>query len=320
MTPMAGFSEKIKQGMKQKLYARQVVEIPEGDIRKIQLLVLLMFFDFDRICQKYHLTYYFAGGSILGAVRHKGFIPWDDDIDITMPRDDYNRFLKVAPGELSPEFRLDKDCRPFCHNRIEIKDTLFHSFWRKGGVFLDILALEGSPDDPKKQKLHEKLTFIFRSLMLEKERIFPFFDPDEHKSPLRYLLCLMLKIVPRGLLKFCWNKAAQLYSPNKENHLVCLPASKYSYAEERFPKEYWGTPVYLEFEGMPVPTMTRWEDYLKCHFGDYRELPPPELRKSHHFVFGFHLGKYESMPVEELENTVNKQKEQYCSRFNNKNQ
>lgn len=310
------FSEKTKQKMRQRLNP-QTAEVPPQDTRKIQLLVLMMFFEFDRICKKYGLTYYFAGGSILGAVRHKGFIPWDDDIDITMPRPDYNRFLKVVKRELSDDYYFDKDCRPFCHNRIEVKGTLFHSRWRKGGVFLDILALEGSPQSPKKHKLHEKLTFLFRSFMLEKERVFPYFDPDEHKSPLRYLLCFGLKFVPRRLLKWCWNRAAQLCSPEKAENWVCLPASKYSYAEETFPKSYWGEPVYLEFEGMQVPTMQHWEEYLICHFGDYRQLPPPEEQKSHHFVYGFSLGKYEDMPVEQMEQTVNALKEQYNAQFNN---
>ena len=290
---------------------RKVAEVAPSDIRKIQLLVLMLLLELDRICKKYNLTYYIAGGSILGAVRHKGFIPWDDDIDITMPRPDYDRFIKVAQKELPDEFYLDKDCVPFCHNRIEIKGTDFTTFWRKGAVFLDILALEGSPDDEKKRLEHERKCKFWRSCMLEKARPFPVFDFSTGKKIKRYICCSILRFVPRWFIKKNWERWAKKYSTEETSSWVCLPASIYTYEQERFPKEYWGEPVYLEFEGMMLPTMAHWEDYLVCHFGDYMKMPPVTTRKSHHFIYSYSLGKYAEMSTDEIEKMFLEKKEKY---------
>ena len=82
---------------------------------------------------------------------------------------------------------------------------------------------------------------------------------------------------------------------------VCLPASIYTYEQERFPKEFWGEPVMMEFEGYDMPTMRHWEDYLVCHFGNYMKMPPETLRKSHHFIYNYDLGPYKDIPTAELE-------------------
>ena len=296
---------------KKRLNKRKVAEVKSSDTRKIQLLVLMLLLELDRICKKYNLTYYIAGGSILGAVRHKGFIPWDDDIDITMPRPDYDKFIKIAQKELPEEYYLDKDCVPFCHNRIEIRGTDFTTFWRKGAVFLDILALEGSPDDEKKRLEHERKCKFWRSCMLEKARPFPLFDFSSGKKIKRYICCSILRFVPRWFIKRNWEYWAKKYSTEETTSWVCLPASIYTYEQERFPKEYWGEPVYLEFEGMMLPTMAHWEDYLICHFGDYMKLPPVTTRKSHHFIYSYSLGKYDDMTTEEIEKMFLEKKEKY---------
>ncbi|MCL2508741.1 MAG: LicD family protein [Oscillospiraceae bacterium] len=283
-----------------RLLKRQIKEVAPEDVRKIQLMVLNIFLEFERICKKYGLRYYLAGGTILGAVRHKGFIPWDDDMDITMPRPDYDKFIKIARKELSPEFVLDKDCVPFCHNRIEYKDTKFDTFWRDGGVFLDILALDGSPDDAKARAKHEAKTKRWRFIMLEKARPLPALN-NQRETQRIYLVRLLARMIPRKFLKWRWNRWARRYHCDNTSHWVCLPASIYTYDQERFPKEYWGEPVMVEFEGHSFPTMRHWEDYLVCHFGDYMKLPPKTLRKSHHFIYEYDLGKYKGIATEEFE-------------------
>ena len=298
---------------RKRLNKRKVTEIASSDTRKIQLLVLMLLLELDRICKKYNLTYYLAGGSILGAVRHKGFIPWDDDIDITMPRPDYDKFIEVAQKELPDEYYLDKDCVPFCHNRIEIRGTDFTTYRRNGGVFLDILALEGSPEDEKKRKKHERMCKFWRSCMLEKSNPFPVFDFSTRKNAAHYFCSIVFKFVPRWFIKKNWEHWAKKYSTEETSDWVCLPASIYSYDQERFPKEYWGEPVYVEFEGMMLPTMSRWEDYLVCHFGDYMKIPPVTERTSHHFIYSYSLGKYDNMTVDEIEKMFLEKKEKYLA-------
>ena len=294
------FKKFVQMHGRQRLLKRKVVEVEPADVRKIQLMVLKLMLEFERICKKHNLTYYLAGGTILGAVRHGGFIPWDDDMDITMPRPDYDKFLKIAKKELSPEFKLDKDCVPFCHNRIEYKDSRFDTAWRNGGIFLDILALDGSPDDEKTRRKHEAKTKFWRFWMLEKARPIPALSASRDVQMI-WLKRVIARMMPRWFLKWRWYSWAARYDCDKVSSWVCLPASIYTYEQERFPKEYWGEPVMLEFEGYEMPTMQHWEDYLICHFGNYRKMPPETLRKSHHFIYNYDLGKYKDISTEELE-------------------
>lgn len=295
--------KKIQAKGKKRLAKEKIVEIDPGDIRKIQLMVLQIAIDFDKICRKHNLRYYLAGGTILGGIRHKGFIPWDDDMDITMPRPDYEKFLKIAKTELPEEYVMDQDCKPFFHNRIEYKDSHFDTYWRKGGIFLDILALEGCPDDDNLRLQHERKCKFWRTAMLEQARRMPVlvFKKANLKNYVKRLIC---KMTPRWFIKWRWHSWATKYDCNETSTWVCLPASIYTYEQERFPVEYWGEPVMMEFEGHMWPTMSHWEDYLICHFGNYMKMPPETLRKSHHFVYRYDLGKYKNMSVEEIEKQV----------------
>ena len=256
--------------------------------------------EFERICKKHGLRYYLAGGTILGGIRHKGFIPWDDDMDITMPRPDYEKFLKIAQKELPENMKLDKDCVPFCHNRIEYADTRFDTMWRNGGIFLDILALDGSPDDERLRRRHEHKTKFWRFWMLERVRPIP---PMSASRDVQMIILkrVIARMMPRWFLKWRWHSWAARYDCDKVSSWVCLPASIYTYEQERFPKEFWGEPVMMEFEGYDMPTMQHWEDYLICHFGNYMKMPPETLRKSHHFIYHYDLGSYKDIPTEELE-------------------
>ena len=294
------FKKFVSNHGRKRLLKRKVVEVEPADVRKIQLMVLKLMLEFERICKKHDLRYYLAGGTILGGIRHKGFIPWDDDMDITMPRPDYDKFLKIAQTELSPEFKLDKDCVPFCHNRIEYKDSRFDTMWRNGGIFLDILALDGSPDDEKLRRQHEAKTRFWRFWMLERARPIPALN-GSRDTQMIFLKRVIARMMPRWFLKWRWYSWAARYNCDDVSSWVCLPASIYTYEQERFPKEYWGEPVPMEFEGYDMPTMQHWEDYLICHFGNYMKMPPETLRKSHHFIYHYDLGKYKDIPTEQLE-------------------
>ena len=276
------------------------VRIPPQDVRKIQLLLLDIMLEFDRVCRKHGLTYYLAGGTLLGAVRHQGFIPWDDDVDISMPRPDYERFLKLARTELPRSMVIHRDCPPFCHNRIELMGTVFHSHLRKGCVFVDIFVLDGSPEAQATQRQHARVTAFLQRCMRVRARPLPPLAVNP-AAIFRYGQRLALKLTPRVFFKTAWEHCAKMYSTEQAAHWVCLPASVYTYEQERFPKEYWGTPVTVMFEGQPFPAMQHWADYLRCHYGDYMKLPPRALRMSHHYVYAYSLGEYEAGLTERTE-------------------
>ena len=141
-------------------------------LRDIQDAALEILLEFVRICEKYKLTYYISGGTYLGAVRHHGFIPWDDDVDVAMPRKDFNRLLKIAPKELKNNFRLvhyrlQKGVIHYC---AKIEDDRYHlidntaSIPREVSLWIDIFALDGLPDNKLLREIHKFRLLALRGL------------------------------------------------------------------------------------------------------------------------------------------------------------
>ena len=277
--------------------------IPNETRRKLQLLILKMYIEFDRICKKNNLTYYLAAGSILGAVRHHGFIPWDDDMDITMPRKDYDKFLKIVDSQMQEEFCFNKDAYPYTFSRLELKGTRETApLQRKGRhIFLDILPLDCAAPNKKKQKFHEIINKKIITCMFTRSRKMPAFRLSKYKT---FSLTLFLKIFfPHWLMLLIWKKNAKRFLSDDATHWVCLPGF-YGYDGERFPVEYWGEPFMVNFEGITIPTMNHWHDYLFGHYGDYMQPIPLAHRRLQHRIFSISLGKYDPMTVAEVEKNV----------------
>ena len=132
---------------------------PPSDLRKVHMLLTYILSEFDRVCEEIGVTYALYGGSAIGAVRHGGFIPWDDDIDVFMIREDYERFLREAPALLSEGFRIDNQANvPRYHllfSKLGLEGTVFRSQGEVNPdytppIFLDIFPLDTVPDDEKR--------------------------------------------------------------------------------------------------------------------------------------------------------------------------
>jgi len=284
-------------------YAHMVMS-PE-QIRKSQLLALKMFIEFERICKKYNLRYYVAAGSLLGAVRSGGLIPWDDDVDVTMPRPDYEQFLQVAQYELPDDMELPQNNFPYGFHRIYMKGTLITRYIKQKaprGIFLDIIPLDGAAPTQKLKDKHWLRIRRLIALMLEASR------PQMQlamrtKRMFLWARRLIIKcLVPKRLLSWLWKRNATKYDTGTADEWVCLPGM-YGYEKECFPKEYWGEPAYLRYEGRVVPVMHEWKTYLIEHYRDYM-MPPPVLFRRTHYLFDIDFGKYETMTVQEIEKEV----------------
>lgn len=280
-------------------------QISPEKLRKSQLLALKMLREFERICKKHSFRYYIAAGSLLGAIRHKGQIPWDDDVDVTMPRADYDKFLKIAQKELGEEYILPKFNYPYGFHRMQIRGTNIERTIRQKrphGVFLDILPLDGAaPSDEEKRK-HKKTNERLIYLMYESARPLPVLNTnkDNYRAWLRRLI--LKTFMPKKLMYWLWYKNATKYDTGNAGEWVCLPGI-YGYEKECFPKEYWGEPCMVDYAGRPVPVMREWEKYLTLHYGNYMQ-PPADLEKRTHLLFEIDLGKYESMSVKALEEMI----------------
>ena len=275
------------------------IELDSPTRRKMQLLIMKMYVEFERICKELNLRYYVAGGTLLGAVRHKGFIPWDDDLDVSMPRKDYDAFLKNAPKMLAEQFHLNANAYPYAFSRMEILGThMTAPLHRKGRrVFLDIIPLDCACEDEKLKEKQAKLNEKLILYMCENARRIPQLYWKNRKVIFRRIW-LKLFATHKSMNRR-WTRNAKKYQSDDAKCWVCLPG-EYGYDGETFPKEYWGEPVMMEFEGLQVPGMQEYDLYLTAHYGDYMQAPPVSQRGMKHNIYTLSLGKYENMTVEEI--------------------
>lgn len=232
------------------------------------------------ICESNKIQYFMYEGSLLGAVRHQGFIPWDDDIDIAMPREDYERFLKLAPSYLSQNLILQsiytdsnwgKVFSKIRNIKTEFKSKSDGEGYISYGIFVDIFPLDNiNKSSFQISRIEEK---IIKTL---KEHLILYIEKKHKNIP-----HLFMGILPIQIYKYLFRKIAN----RRGNYLTCY-GSEYGVKRETFSKDLYFPPKIVEFEGRRVWVPGQYEIILTNVYGDdYMELPPPEKRYSHEPVF-----------------------------------
>ena len=256
------------------------------EIQSRELSMMKMFGD---LCRRHGLTYWLGGGTLLGAVRHKGFIPWDDDIDLMMPRYDYDRLMKYADeidstGQYKlASYELGNLNYPFA----KVYDTqttiqkLYDEDETEKNLWIDIFPLDGMPDDEKEvEKIYFRTMLARRVLRLKQAR------SGEGKTKLKKALKpaakLLLRPIPDAYLLKYIDENCRMYSIQESNYMGGI-ANGYG-PWERMPKKPFLKPCTLEFEGMEVSAPGCWDYYLKRLFGDYMQLPPEDQRQTHNMI------------------------------------
>ena len=244
--------------------------------------------EFVRICNENKLEYFLYGGTLLGAVRHKGFIPWDDDLDLAMPREDYERFLKIAPSNINSKFMIDNyHTNKKCYlnfTKIRNKNTLFIQDFQIGydgpkGIWIDVFPLDGINKITKFQILRIKIIKSIRSIAHYKSNIFW----GNNKIKLKKFLSMFFKVIPLNSLLAFQDKIMKGNSKKKYNYFINI-ASQYSYKKQTMPKKVFLPAKELMFEGRKYKVPNDYDYFLKRIYGNYMELPPKEKRITHNPV------------------------------------
>ena len=257
------------------------------ELRRAQLKQLEMYLYFKDFCEKHSLTFFFCGGCCIGTLRHGGFIPWDDDIDVFMPRDDYERLFEIwSREEDNSRFELLRTTpERFCGNiftTLVDKSTTCVKPYQKEldiphGYPLDILPLDGCPEGfkRKKQKLYALCYSLFCAQVI----------PENHGGVMKLAAKVLLGIFRSRksrarIWKYCEKKMTR-YKIEDCNKITELCSGPY-YMQKEYPKEAFASAVYKPFEGIDSPIPVGYDIYLRTAFGDYMTLPPPEKQKPHH--------------------------------------
>lgn len=256
--------------------------------REVQLLELEILKAFDAFANKHSIPYHLAYGTLLGAVRHKGFIPWDDDIDLLVPRPEYERLLDLLEREglgkrfsvVSPRNRSES--HPYPYAKLLLNDTVVHepkldSEFSRSSIWIDIFPLDGLPNT----KMSRAMTF-FWALTL-KNLLYTAIVSPKHVSGIRKLAVLLLGPLTRAIGIGRWVAWTERFATRCSydeaalvGNLVLTEGRK-----ETIEKEIASKTITLEFEGTSFPAPKHYDEYLTQLYGAYMELPPVEQRKTH---------------------------------------
>lgn len=260
-------------------------------IQKKNLGILKIFMG---ICSKYNLTYYALGGTLLGAVRHKGFIPWDDDIDLGMPREDYEKFKEIASQELRGKYLfLSEDTPGYTKAFSVIRDTStkiimnYSNVEQEESLWIDIFPIDGLPEKGIRRKVQEK-RYLFRRMMVQLSQFDRIVNQNKKDRPWyeTFIIKTATLLHIEKILSFekaqkNYLGAIQRYSTDEGYSGNYTGAYK---LKELVPSEYFGTPTFLEFEGIKIPCPSKYREYLTAIYGpNYMELPPEDKRVPHQY-------------------------------------
>lgn len=263
-------------------------------LKKLQSVERMMLKDFNLLCQKYNLKYFAGGGTAIGAVRHHGMIPWDDDIDLNMLREDYEKFLEVAEKEYGDKYYIlnarKYDGYPLMSTRWCLNGTAFVEDCMKDcnlpfGIFLDIFCFDPIPNNEKLARKQWRMAWFWGKLMTLREVSDPVLYASGIKEKVLAFLCKLGHVVLRAMFssKYLYNKT-EMWCRKSENKEDC---SRVAYMFDTVPflsvmkKDGIFPSTTVKFDDVTIELAANTNEYLEKRFGNYMQMPPESKRHNH---------------------------------------
>ncbi len=256
----------------------------DQELKQLQQIQLELILEVDRICRKRNIHFNMVGGTMLGAIRHGGYIPWDDDADIGFLREEYEKFRKACKEELDTNKYYFQDFRDtegyrWGYGKLRKKGTEFLRLNQKQmpyeqGICIDIMPFDNIPDNIILRKVHKGICFVYRKLFWSAIGR----NTDANRG-MRMLYQLLYRI-PENVIKKSYERFIRYhrYKKTKQVRILTFPTPNGVDGYER----RWYTQLDLyKFEGVLLPGAKDYKGYLSLKYGDFMVLPSPEKRKSH---------------------------------------
>lgn len=270
-----------------------------GKLEKVQKVLLGYLLEIDRICRKHEIKYFLAGGTLLGAIRHHGFIPWDDDADVMMLREDYEKFRKVVQRELPDNIFVQLpetergNYNPF--TKLRINNTMFateftgHFMDMHNGIFFDVLSHDRTGNHRWSQKLHLMVTMLSRSIVFNK-----WGNTDIKSGGSHPVICKIVDkvkyLIPMKAALWAQNQSLTFFQDKKSDYLY--DGMGRNLKRGAFPARWLEEAVYVDFEGYQFPVPREYDKYLTWLYGDYMQMIPVSSRRTSHSIVLTDLGEY----------------------------
>lgn len=262
---------------------REGYNLSETELRELQMIEVEMLIEVDRICKKCGIQYCISAGTQLGAIRHKGFIPWDDDADLGFLRPEYEKFREACKTELDKERFYFQDYRNtpgyrWGYGKIRRKGTEFIRLFQEHmpyeqGIFIDIMPYDNVPDAYLPRKIHNFCCFLYRKA---------FWAPlgKMQEKGIKKVAYILLDKIPDNKLYDSFTNFSERCNkkPTKRIRILSFPVPG---NENGYLRSCFEMLIPTEFEGVQLMGMKEYDRYLSYKYGNYMELPPVEKRKVH---------------------------------------
>lgn len=250
------------------------------EVKELQDKELVLLKELKRICENHNITYFLAYGSLIGAIRHHGFIPWDDDIDVCMNYADYVRFAEICKTELGSEFFLqtaesDPDAGLSYHKLRLNHTTLIVDYLSDRnmhhGISIDIYPVYNVPDNPIEKKLQLFATAVY--MLFEAGCV-----PENHGSIVATGSKILLTIFKGKMRNYLKNKCHEYMAKyeRKATKEKAMLFGNLNICRHIYPADVFAYAIDAEFEGEKYSIPVGYDKYLKSYYGDYMTLPPVE--------------------------------------------
>lgn len=261
-----------------------MIELDKEILRNLQMIQLEMLIEVDRICKKCDIHYNIIAGTLLGAIRHGGYIPWDDDADVAMVREEYEKFRIACKVELDKSrfaFQDHRNTRGYRwgYGKIRRKDTLFLREFQEHmpyfqGVFIDVFPLDGVPNQYIMRAIKNFECFCIRKLLWSKV------GKISDKSLLMRNWYFLLDKIPEQIIFRYYH--IMIHNANRKTtkmvRILMFPTPNKAYGYYR---KWYENSEDIQFEELTFSGIKEYKDYLGFKFGNYTELPPENQRKVH---------------------------------------
>lgn len=259
-------------------------------LRKVQMVQLEIAQEIKRVCEEYKISYFLEAGTLIGAVRHHGFIPWDDDLDIGMLREDYDRFVQIAPMALKPEYLwqdwLNDEHYALPFGKVRKKNTLYQeeksSKLKNNGFYVDVFPFDSAPEKEKDRiRLRKQCDFLYRCLLM-KEGYRPWISENKINWKKR-----MVYLFYQGTAIF---RTHDTLVHKYEEQIRSIPESGCMYEQVGYNNSIYFERKWLEttkeasFEGELFQIPIGTDERLTVEYGDYMTPPPENKRENRHGI------------------------------------